>query len=764
RKMTLKKNKTWDGDGVLSLAAGSMLLQDLSGKALRKSSSTSEKVPEVDSELNLGGMTVQIESVISKQDFLAGKPFLRKTVLTTASVVRAIVTAAHEGVESSDAKLSRKAQNALDKLDKLQAKSTTFAEAPPSTRSKFKTPLLSNTVLPKVGPNEAPQPRHDPNAEGALVMKRPTSVPRGKRIVDVVVDPILTKHLRQHQREGVAFLYECVMGMRGALSEGAILADEMGLGKTLQTIALLWTLLKQNPIYEDPPIAKKALIVCPATLIKNWRKEFWKWLGKERLGVFALNTEKGGGSLTDFTKGKAYQIMIIGYERLRTICEDEQLGQAVDIVIMDEGHRLKTETNLCAKAIRSLNTEKRVVLTGTPMQNDLSEYFAMIDLINPGLLGKKPAFQREFEKPILKSQQPDASESDIQKGTGRAKELKVLTDQFILRRTADVIAQFLPQKTEYVLFCKPDGAQAEKYREMVSSNECLMSLENNQASLQLINTLRQLCNSAGPSNVGPSAKLLVLDALLKGIRKTAPNDKVVIVSNYTSTLDMIGRQLSNYGFLRLDGTVAESKRQPIVDEFNKVSVERCFVFLLSARAGGVGLNLIGANRLIMFDADWNPSTDLQAMARIHRDGQERPCYIYRLLLMGGIDEKIFQRQAAKLGLSDSVVDNKTNASSFSRDELRDLFSFDESGVCMTHELLECSCGGLGVPPTSPLSKSATSSEESSTSASSRDGSTESGATESSDDDLPDIGTFITVDKLDVDEQERWIRSHKAKKH
>lgn len=774
-----------------------MLLQDLTGRSLKKMSFGKKELPEVDAELSIGGMTVYIDSLITKRDFLAGKPFLGLgacvTTTAAASTATGSITATRAGEDAADetssrlekrkrviedsgdgesekhARLSFKQRMKQTKLEEQQAKNRAHMPAFVSvkaTKATFKAPLLSNTVLPKaIGPSDIPQPRHDPKADGALVMKRPSSVPKGRRIVDVVLDPVLTKHLREHQREGVAFLYECAMGMRTASGDGAILADEMGLGKTLQTIALLWTLLKQNPIYEEQPVVKKALIVCPATLIKNWRKEIWKWLGRERVGVFVLDNQEKTIRLTDFTKGKAYQIMIIGYEKLRNVSQDEHLRQVVDIVIMDEGHRLKTESNQCAAAIKALKAEKRVILTGTPMQNNLSEYFIMIDLVNPGLLGKHSAFKREFEQPILKSQQPNALSKDIEKGAARAEELKDLTSRFILRRIADVIAKFLPPKTEYVVFLKPEPDQIERYREIVSSRECIASLEKAEALLQLINLLRQLCNSEGlvrtlwktpETEATPAAnsalprhstKLLVLDALLKSIREMAPKEKVVIVSNYTSTLDIIQTRLVDYGYLRLDGSTAAAKRQPLVDEFNNTSAERCFAFLLSAKAGGVGLNLIGANRLIMFDIDWNPATDMQAMGRIHRDGQKRPCYIYRFLVMGAMDEKIFQRQISKRGLADSIVDSKASVASFTKDELRDLFSFDESGVCMTHELLSCLCGGTGL---------LSSTEEPAISG------VQTGEMDSSDDDLPDIGTWMKANKLDLEEQERKLAERRLK--
>ncbi|KAI6899500.1 hypothetical protein KC355_g19829 [Hortaea werneckii] len=163
-------------------------------------------------------------------------------------------------------------------------------------------------------------------------------------------------------------------------------------------------------------------------------------------------------------------------------------------------------------------------------------------------------------------------------------------------------------------------------------------------------------------------------------------------------MDVLANLLSSlsYKYLRLDGTTPASKRQDLVDRFNRSPPTNSFVFLLSAKAGGTGLNLIGASRLILFDLDWNPATDLQAMARVHRDGQKRPCFIYRMLTQGALDEKIFQRQVSKTGLADSIVDNKSSTSGFTREELRDLFSLDEGVNCQTHKLLACKCGGKAV--------------------------------------------------------------------
>ncbi|KAF4637890.1 hypothetical protein G7Y89_g182 [Cudoniella acicularis] len=562
-------------------------------------------------------------------------------------------------------------------------------------------------------------------------MKRPSYCPKGKEIVDVVVDPFLGQHLRDHQREGIKFLYECVMGMGDFNGQGAVLADEMGLGKTLQTIALIWTLLKQNPIHGSEGVIKKALIVCPVTLIVNWKNEFRKWLGNERIGVLVADNDKKI-RLTDFTHGKSYSVMVIGYEKLRSVQDELKKGVGIDIVIADEGHRLKTAQNKSAQAIRSLNTSMRIILSGTPIQNDLSEFFEMADFVNPGLLGKYNTFKKEFEGPIMRSRQPGASDSDVEKGTTRGEELASLTKMFILRRTAEVIAKYLPPKTEYVLFCNPTQAQVEVYHHVLASPIFGKMLGSSESSLQLITLLKKVCNApsllvkhdeeATPNStasqlleiippdllqksaVKASSKFRVLNQLVQYLSKHT-SEKIVLVSNYTATLDIIGQQLASLSlpFLRLDGSTPSAKRQGLVDTFNKTPASKNFAFLLSAKSGGSGLNLIGASRLVLFDVDWNPAVDLQAMARIHRDGQESPVKIYRFLMAGGMDEKIFQRQVTKLGLADSVVDGKKNEASFSPEELRDLFRLEVNPGCQTHDLLACECKGVGadlIPPAS----------------------------------------------------------------
>ncbi|KAK3828187.1 MAG: SNF2 family N-terminal domain-containing protein [Benniella sp.] len=283
------------------------------------------------------------------------------------------------------------------------------------------------------------------------------------------------------------------MEMKDIQGQGAILADEMGLGKTLQTIALLWTLLKQSPYHgEESSVVKKALVVCPASLIKNWQKEFKKWLGTERVRVFAAGSKS---IITDFTLGKIYPVMVIGYEKMRMVL-DELKNATFDIIICDEGHRLKAANIKTAQAIRSLSTKRRIILSGTPIQNDLGEFFSMIDFVNPGLFESYNTFKRVFEDPILRSRQPGCSPKEAELGLERSQELTRLTAQFVLRRTAQVIYEFLPRKTELVVFCQPSQQQRTLYRHIVDSTflQGCFTMESSR-HLACITALRKLCNS-----------------------------------------------------------------------------------------------------------------------------------------------------------------------------------------------------------------------------------------------------------------------------
>ncbi|KAK9452767.1 P-loop containing nucleoside triphosphate hydrolase protein [Dipodascopsis uninucleata] len=546
--------------------------------------------------------------------------------------------------------------------------------------------------------------------------------------VPVVIDPRLAKILRPHQVEGVRFLYRCTTGMIDPKANGCIMADEMGLGKTLQCISLLWTLLRQSPIPGKPTI-EKCIVVCPSSLVKNWANELVKWLGKDALNPFAVDGKASKAELTRQLRQWAIAsgrtaavrpVLIVSYETLR-MNVGELKNTEIGLMLCDEGHRLKNDESLTFTALDSLNVQRRVILSGTPIQNDLSEYFALLNFANPGLLGSRAEFRKNYELPILRGRDADGTDKDRDEGDQKLSELGQLVNKFIIRRTNDILSKYLPVKFEHVVFCKLSPFQEDLYKHFITSPDIKKLLRGVESQpLKAIGLLKKLCNHPDllslpediegcekffPENYIPrearasrdrdidlslSGKMLVLERMLARIRKET-DDKIVLISNYTQTLDLMERfcRSRRYGCLRLDGSMNVNKRQKLVDRFNDPEGDE-FVFLLSSKAGGCGINLIGANRLILFDPDWNPAADQQALARVWRDGQKKDCFVYRFIATGTIEEKIFQRQSHKQSLSSCVVDEAQDVERhFSIDSLRQLFSFTPDAQSDTHATFKC---------------------------------------------------------------------------
>jgi DNA repair and recombination protein RAD54 and RAD54-like protein len=488
---------------------------------------------------------------------------------------------------------------------------------------------------------------------------------------NVIVPEIIGKWLRPHQREGVQFMYECVMGLKEFKGRGVILADgkcrfffvpllhcnrlsyscfpitsDMGLGKTLQSVTLIYTLLKTGITAAAGPTAKRIIVVCPCSLVKNWDNEFIKWLGPGVVKTLALaegdrkTIEK---NIDCFVNTKLFNVLIASYECLRT-----HVGRLIkkqdccDMLICDEAHRLKNNESQTSKALDSIPVQRRVLLTGTPMQNDLEEYYAMANFTNPGILGTQEDFRRRMMLPILRGREPDATESQKKKMLEVQSELSSIVDPFMLRRTNTLNAQHLPPKLVQVVCCNLTDIQKDMYNHLCDSKATQHILEGKQVNcLGSIQMLMKLSNhpslvveedpvaktkiqgrraaSAKPikyndddketvaapgadgiskflpfidrgGSVHPewSGKMYVLWRLMKEMRKPGNgNDKIVIISNFTQTLDLIGRMCreNSWGFCRLDGSVTMKKRQKMVDEFNDPQSPLC-AFLLSSKAGG----------------------------------------------------------------------------------------------------------------------------------------------------------------------------------
>ncbi|XP_953973.1 recombinational repair (RAD54) protein [Theileria annulata] len=578
---------------------------------------------------------------------------------------------------------------------------------------------------------EKPESLEDLPPDNPLVLY--TSDPEDEVQVEIKVDSILSRFLRDHQRQGVQFIFDCLMGLKGFNGRGCILADDMGLGKTLQSITVMWTLLNQGldnkpgktHNYTSSTAARKCAIICPASLVNNWESEIKKWLrGKcPCTAVAESSKEKVISSFQGFKYDRTSKVIISSYETYRLHCSYLE-GVNIDLLICDEAHRLKNDKTRTSQSISTSSAQMRLMLSGTPIQNDLNEFYSLVSLCNPDVLGDVNNFRRNFANPILIGREPYATPAEQQKASERLAELSNITNQFVLRRTNALLAKVLPPKIILNVFCNLTDVQKDIYKSFVNSKRWKNIMNQDRVesrALSAIQSLMKLCNhpyliKRGGLMSSPdvdsllldienatksskykccrcdlSGKFLVLFRLLYQIRKNS-NDRVVIISNYTQTLDLFERLCKecSYPFERLDGGTSIKKRHKLVTTFNDPN-SNSFVFLLSSKAGGCGINLIGANRLVLFDPDWNPANDKQALARVWRDGQTKVCYIYRFFSTGTIEEKIYQRQICKDGLSSMLVTDGINElkDSLSGEYLKNLFEYKEEVLSDTHDLIEC---------------------------------------------------------------------------
>ncbi|XP_075477165.1 protein CHROMATIN REMODELING 25 isoform X2 [Primulina tabacum] len=554
-----------------------------------------------------------------------------------------------------------------------------------------------------------------PGIEPLVLWQPEISNERDSDLVSIMVDHMLVKYLRPHQREGVQFMFDCVSGvLSDANINGCILADDMGLGKTLQSITLCYTLLHQG--FNGKPMAKKVIIVTPTSLVSNWEAEIKKWVG-ERVKLVALcesTREDVISGIDGFTNPfNPLQVLIISYETFRIHSSKFNQSGSCDLLICDEAHRLKNDQTLTNRGLRY----RMILRSSTPwLISQILESWAMLHIFDD--------IMRE----------PTATEEEKRLGSERSAELSAKVNQFILRRTNSLLSNHLPPKMVEVVCCKLTTLQAELYNHFIHSKNVKRAISEDAKQskiLAYITALKKLCNhpkliydtiksgSSGASGfedclrffpaeifsgrtgswaggdgiwVELSGKMHVLARLLAQLRQRT-DDRIVLVSNYTQTLDLFAQlcRERRYPFLRLDGSTSISKRQKLVNCFNDLSKDE-FVFLLSSKAGGCGLNLIGGNRLVLFDPDWNPANDKQAAARVWRDGQKKRVYIYRFLSAGTIEEKVYQRQMSKEGLQKVIQQEHVDSEKgnlVSTEDLRDLFTFQESVSSEIHEKMCC---------------------------------------------------------------------------
>ena len=462
----------------------------------------------------------------------------------------------------------------------------------------------------------------------------------------------LNAALREYQREGFEWLVRLT-----SWGAGACLADDMGLGKTLQSIALMLHRAEQGP----------SLVVAPKSLVLNWDKEIRKFAPS--LHPVNLNSEKNKrGSIE---AAKAGDIVITTYGVLVTQ-KDALASKQWNVICLDEAHYIKNKMTRASRSAMSLKGDARVILTGTPLQNHLGEMWNLFQFINPGMLGP----WQQFVDKYIKSPWDDLIH----------KELKDRTLPFILRRTKEEVLDDLPEKISYEQMVELSTEEMTIYEKIRKDVELKFkkhktSAEREEAKnldlsfFQELTKLRLLANSVSlvyPEWKEESSKIAALRDLLTSLSSRVDN-RVLIFSQFTSFLSQVGKMMKDAGFeyLYLDGQTPLEERQNLVDSFQTGDSQ---FFLISLKAGGLGLNLTAANYVILMDPWWNPSIEDQATDRAHRIGQERNVTVIRLVSANTIEEKILKLHDQKQDLSDKVLEGTSTSASLSMDDILDMVS------------------------------------------------------------------------------------------
>ncbi|MDR3458754.1 MAG: SNF2-related protein [Verrucomicrobiae bacterium] len=461
--------------------------------------------------------------------------------------------------------------------------------------------------------------------------------------------------LRPYQKQGVAWLH--FLRENGF---GGILADEMGLGKTLQTLALLRHIRQQNPT------AAPMLIVCPTSLVFNWLAEAQKFT--PTLKVLALH---GPDRHTQFSRIADSDLIVTSYALIRRDAERYR-GLEFDTVVLDEAQHIKNRETQNAQAVKAVKAQHRLVLTGTPLENSVLDLWSIFDFLMPGYLGTAKDFRERYELPIAKEKNAEAQQR-------LARRLR----PFLLRRLKQEVAKDLPAKLEQVSFCELTTDQRGVYQQVIeaSRKEVLDAVgaqglaKSRMVVLTALLRLRQVCcdlrllklENVNPANA--SGKLDLFGELLEEV--VDGGHRVLVFSQFTSMLALLKDKLTGEGiqFCYLDGSTTD--RGAVVQRFQDTAAIP--VFLISLKAGGVGLNLTGADTVIHFDPWWNPAVEDQATGRAHRIGQTKVVTSYKLITRDTVEEKILTLQNRKREIIAATLEGEEAfTNSLSWDEIQEL--------------------------------------------------------------------------------------------
>lgn len=439
----------------------------------------------------------------------------------------------------------------------------------------------------------------------------------------------------------------------GHFGFGGILADEMGLGKTLQMIAVL---------LDQKQEGHTSLVVCPASLVYNWKAEFKKFAPEMKAETI---TGSQGERKKLISNWRAYDVLITSYDLLKRdidLYDDKKFFYE----ILDEAQYIKTHTTANAKACKVIQADRRVALTGTPIENNLSELWSIFDFLMPGFLYSYETFKNQFETIIVKDQDQDAS-----------RHLKQMISPFILRRKKMDVLTELPDKIEETIKVRFEDKQQKLYDSQVLKMSKQLSETSDESfgrnKIQILAELmriRQICCEPGllfENYEGESAKR---QACLEMIRNAIEEGhKILLFSQFTSMLEILEKELNKeeISCYKITGQTKKEDRLKLVEQFNANDIP---VFLISLKAGGTGLNLTGADIVIHYDPWWNLAAQNQATDRAHRIGQDKIVSVYKIIAEGTIEEKIVELQDKKSELAETILSGEiANISSMSKEEL-----------------------------------------------------------------------------------------------